>query len=109
MMRVLIGITLGQSGCHFAKKELDLHFAPTPGMQYHDGTWKDTQGRKITSVLIENIPDEKPYLSVQLEADESDAAEALVSRYRDHGWNIDGEQKGMRKKGEPGAIESFSK
>jgi len=85
-MRVVLTMRLGSDPAHIAQKTIDLSFAPTPGMVYHDGTWKHG-GQKVESVTIVCSPDEEPFLEVGLSPDE-EKWEGIVETYKSWGWEI---------------------
>ena len=68
-MRVDVGLLVGNgpNAYAWASKTIDLNFAPVPGMEFSDGTWKGGDGRQIIAVSIEcPPPPDKPYLAVAL-------------------------------------------
>ena len=90
-MRVDVGLLVGNgpNAYAWASKTIDLNFAPVPGMEFSDGTWKGGDGRQIIAVSIEcPPPPDKPYLAVALAPDQSAPKDQLAPMYEAHGWAL---------------------
>jgi hypothetical protein len=83
-------ITKPGGGTATVHNEVDLPFAPYPGMDVECSAWKFARPVKGTTLSLEPDSNE-PCLYVHLGRDETEGAEEqrqLIESYKGHGWNM---------------------
>jgi len=85
-----VAITKPQGGIRFARKEVDLPFAPYKGMMVWCVAWKDS--REVKGVALQfDLDYRELFLIISIESESSRNAEEqdqLVEQYKGHGWTV---------------------
>lgn len=83
-----VAITKPGGGIRFAKKKVDITFAPFVGMDVECSAWKSS--RKIVAVTLSLEPEtDEPSLFIELQRDNAkneQDQEELMKMYKAHGW-----------------------
>jgi hypothetical protein len=78
----------GASVRGLARKEFQLPFAPTVGMEINTPAWKE--GRQVGAVTL-NLDEGDLFIYLDMGEERRDSEEALASIarvYKDHGWDV---------------------